>query len=208
MINSIPKTMSKLPLDDRKRPIPWFVAMIEGKPDFRIADGRKAVLAVTEKRCWICGEKLESRKVFVIGPIASITRVHGEPPCHSECAKYAAMACPFLTKPKVNRRESNMPEGTFVPGEGINRNPGVCLLWYCSSFELFAVENGGRLFSIGNPSKVEWFAEGRKATHTEIMESFESGLPYVRQHAIDRGVKDASIVEKMIECARRLIPKK
>lgn len=200
--------MSHLPIDDHGRPIPWFVAMIEGKPEFRVADGKKAVSAVTQNQCWVCGEKLSGTKVFVVGPIASVTRVHGEPPCHPECGKYSAMACPFLTKPKAIRRTANMPDGTFVAGEGIERNSGVCLLWYCSSYELFEVENGGRLFAIGNPSKVEWYSEGRKATRDEIMEAFDSGLPYIRQHAIERGIKDSAVVEGLIEAALRLIPRR
>jgi hypothetical protein len=33
----MPKRIARLPRDDKARPISWFVASINGKPDFRVA---------------------------------------------------------------------------------------------------------------------------------------------------------------------------
>jgi len=37
---------------------PWFVGVVDGKRDFRVADQVKRVLAVKKRLCWICGDKL------------------------------------------------------------------------------------------------------------------------------------------------------
>ena len=50
------------------------------------------------------------------------------------------------------------------------------MLWHTRNYEVFRVENGV-LIQMGEPESVEWYAEGRRATREEVMESIESGLP-------------------------------
>src|SRR5262249_6685969 len=128
----IPKRMKKLPISKTGFPTPWFVARVPqtGEHDLRVADQAKKYMAIKRGLCWLCGEPLGQFKVFVIGPMCSINRVSSEPPCHLDCAEYAARACPFLSKPRMRRNEQNMPEGhQEAPGVMLKRNPGVVALW-------------------------------------------------------------------------------
>ena len=58
-----PARIARLPVH-KGYPVPWFVAWIDGVPDFRVADGRKLWEAVRHSRCWVCGDKLGSKLAF------------------------------------------------------------------------------------------------------------------------------------------------
>lgn len=183
-----PARLTGLPIDDRGFPVPWFVAWIDGKPDHRVMDGAKLRLAVHSGRCWMCGEPLGRWRTSAIGPMCAITRTISEPPSHLECLRYAACACPFLTRPHAHRRAAGMPEDA-VDGAGvpIHRNPGVIALWTSAQpprpYRVAPGDglNGGVLFELGEPQAVEWWAEGRPATQWEIVESIRSGLPLLEE---------------------------
>lgn len=179
----LPDRMRALPLDARGYPVPWFVAWIDGVPDFRVIGPDKIATAASQKRCWLCGVQLDRWKrfawegAFVIGPMCALNRTTSEPPCHRECAIFAATACPFLTRPNAERRAANLPADHTAPaGVGLTRNPGVSLVWITRSWQWYPVVNGV-LCQVGDPREVLWFAEGREATRDEIEESIESGLP-------------------------------
>lgn len=205
----MPSSIAKLPRDDRGYPVPWFVAWIDGKPEFRAADARKWSIAVKEKRCWVCGEEiLKQQNVFVIGPMCAVNRTTAEPPCHKDCAIFSAKSCPFLSMPKAVRREANLPESaTEGPGLAIKRNPGVTLLWYCNGYELFNDGMGGVLFRIPNPSKVEWYSQARKATREEILESINTGVPILRSMAEQDGALAIKQLCQSVNLAMSLVPK-
>lgn len=171
--------ISKLPIDERGYPVPWFVAWPDGKPDFRIVDDRKLIRAVKEKLCFVCGQPLGSYKAFVIGPMCSINRTSAEPPNHVDCAEWSVKGCPFLTKPHMVRREDEKTAELEknVPGEMIKRNPGVMCIWVTKSYDMFSDGRGGILIKIGNPESVSWWRDGRTATRLEVESSIESGLP-------------------------------
>lgn len=182
----VPKNMQHLPRDKRGFIIPWFVEEVNGERDFRIMSGDKLIKAFKFNRCWVCGQPMGTHKVFVIGPMCAINRVSAEPPSHSECAEYSAQVCPFLTTPKMVRNEKELPEEGTTTGVMIKRNPGVALLWYTKTYKPFQANNGV-LFRIGPADKVAWYAEGRKATDDEIMESVNSGIPILREVAESDG---------------------
>lgn len=204
----IPKFIESLPLNERGYPVPWFVTWIDGKPEFRVADGRKRYLCVKDKLCWVCGQKLgPSSHVFVIGPMCAVNMTTAEPPCHRECAEFSAAACPFLSMPNAKRRECNLPEGSREPdGISIKRNPGVALLWHCRGYEIFSDGKGGSLFRIPNPSRVQWWAEGRKATREEILDSINSGLPILHKMADEEGPMSVSYLKKSVARAMSFVP--
>jgi hypothetical protein len=180
-LDLIPERIKALPIDPvRKVPVPWFVAWIDGKPEFRAMDHTKLVRAVREKRCWVCGEPLGRLMTFVIGPMCGVNRVSSEPPSHTECARFSAKHCPFLARPHMTRREAG-PDleamGATSAGVMIERNPGVTLLWTTRGYTPFGDGNGGVLFRIGDPASVEWYRERRPATREEVEESVRTGLP-------------------------------
>lgn len=183
----LPDHMKALRVDDRGYPVPWFVAWIDGIPDFRVADSAKAEKARRFSQCWICGNRLGVWKSFVIGPMCAVNRVTSEPPCHWDCAEFSALACPFLTLPKAQRRDTNMPADVVDPaGMMIPRNPGVTCLWTTNTYRVMRVDNGA-LYRLGDPMHVRFFTQKRPATRTEILESIDSGMPTLEREASKEG---------------------
>lgn len=177
----IPPNMMERPVSRKGYPVPFFAGKVDGEWDFRVVHPETFVRCVKEKLCWVCGQRLGSKLAFVVGPMCVVTSTSAEPPCHYSCAQYAAIACPFLAMPRMKRNEADLPEGHRPPaGVAIMRNPGVTAVLITRSFKLFkddTVEDGGVLVQMGKPDAVEWYAQRRHATHEEIMESVNSGLP-------------------------------
>lgn len=165
--------MTHLPLESRGYPVPWFVQWFNDKPDFRVVDGNKFRQAVRFNNCWICGERLGSRKTFVLGPMSALSRVTSEPGSHYECAQFAVVACPFLVLPASQYKQTPLPEGARIPaGEFSTRNPGVCALWTATTFKV----TQGPLIEVGEPSHVEWWHKGNYATRKVVRSSIDEGV--------------------------------
>lgn len=201
--------MRWLPVDDRGYPIPHFVAYVDGKPDHRVADPAKLVRAHNLGVCHLCGKPLGSFKAFVVGPMCGVNRISSDPPSHRECAEWAAVACPFLSRPHAKRRSALLPDGVeHAAGFAIQRNPGVTLVWVTKSYRVVKADGGiGGLFQMGDPTHVAFYAEGRAATPDEIEESVSSGLPLLREPAQREGERALRQLESMITKFRALLPK-
>lgn len=180
---ALPARMRNLPRDKHDRPVPWFVAWIDGQPDFRIIRSGGIRDALRFSTCWLCGARLGRNVSFVLGPMCAINRTTAEPGSHYDCAVYAAQACPFLATPQMKRREGHMPDSRTPAGVMIARNPGVALVWTSRNWTLFPDGDGGMLIDVGQPDRVDWFAHGRTATREEVLASIDSGLPILRQMA-------------------------
>lgn len=202
----MPKGIEALPKDDRGFPVPWFVAWINGEPDFRVIGENKIQQAYKHRKCWLCGCPLGFKAAFVIGPMCAINRVSSEPPSHPECADYAAKVCPFLTKPAMKRNEKDLPNHKEAAGMGLKRNPGCCLVWVTrtNGYKAFNAPGGGVLFNVGSPLELRWYAEGRLATRAEIMSSIDSGLPLLQDGCFDQHDRDK--LASMHEAALLLVP--
>jgi hypothetical protein len=200
----VPPQVVRLPRD-RGYPVPWFVAWVDGKPDFRVVDTPKIEKAMHQGRCWICGQFILGLRAFVVGPMCAINRISAEPPSHTRCASWAAQACPFLVRPHARRREGGLEDHDEPAGTMIRRNPGVALVWVTSLTVVTPVDNG-LLFDIGTPSRVEWWCEGRRATTAEIMESIDSGLPLLWAEAEKDGPEAVDELKSMYERALRYVP--
>jgi hypothetical protein len=204
------KRIAKLPRDHRGFPIPWFVATApDGTRDFRVTDGRKFGLAISRRRCWVCGEQTGRFLTFVIGPMCAINRVTSEPPCHWDCAYWSAHACPFLSRPRMRRNTNDLPaEGREPPGIHLDRNPGVACLWTTDQFFPFRPHAGntGWLIRLAKPTKVEWLAEGRPATRAEVMASIDSGYPALLQMAQAECAAAVTELEEQRGAAMQFLP--
>lgn len=77
-LESLPVRMRTLPIDERGYPVPWFVAWVDGKPEFRAMDPNKFRRAIKEKLCWVCGNQLGVYMVFVAGCMCGINRTSTE----------------------------------------------------------------------------------------------------------------------------------
>jgi hypothetical protein len=165
----LPGRIKSLPVNDKGYPVPWFVSWLNGEPEFRAADVNKLHAAVRMGRCWICGGVLGKFRVFVIGPMGAINRMHSEPPSHYDCADFAAKACPFLVFPNAKRREANMPEHADPIGLDPS-NPGVYVLWVTQQARVFDA-GGSLMFNLGDPEYVQFRSAGRSATRAEVVEA-------------------------------------
>ena len=197
-LEELPSRMKTLPIDDRGYVVPWFVAWQDGKPEFRAMDGEKWIKAIRNKLCWVCGERLGRWITFVAGPMCGINRTSSEPPSHLECAQWSARNCPFLNNPEAIRREDAEanPLSKCVGGIGIQRNPGVAMLWTTNTYTVFDDGRGGRLLHMGEPNSVEWYANGKPATREEVLSSVDSGFPALAEMAL----KQEGAMQYLNEC--------
>jgi len=209
--------MARLPRDRRGYLVPWFVGYVNGEPDFRVMDGAKATQAVREKLCWLCGQTLGRHLAFNIGPMCAINRVSSEPPSHRDCAVYAAQACPFLTQPSRPRRPQGMPaDGQQPAGMGLDRNPGVALVWITTSYRVDHIHprdfkagapiRSGVLFQVGDPEECLWFCQGRPATRWEVLDSILTGLPALQEAARADGDDAVAALDLAVARALVLVP--
>lgn len=211
MLERLPMSMRALRRDKRGLPVPWFVDLrapyIDGNPDFRVMDGKHFKVAMREHRCWVCGWLMRDwpTAAFVAGPMCGINRTTAEPPCHVECARWSAMACPFLSNPKRVRDDTNLPADRQMAGKGIMRNPGVAMVWVGKGYEVFRVTNGV-LIQMPEPDAVEWYAQGRLATRAEVLESIATGLPLLEEAAARDGAEGIAEMHRMAERFQQYVP--
>jgi hypothetical protein len=184
-MTTLPVRMRDLPVDERGYVVPWFVPWVDGKPEFRAMDRSKFVSAIREKLCWVCGGRIGIHMTFVAGPMCGISRTSAEPPNHRDCALWSAINCPFLSNPRMVRREEGLSAEVRenMAGAGLTRNPGVIMLWHTRTYEHWNVgkamhgqKNDEWLITMGEPETVEWYSCGRAATRGEVVASIESGI--------------------------------
>ena len=212
----MPPRIARLPRNERGYPIPWFVAVQDdGTRDFRIADGDRRIDAVQDDLCWVCGGRLGANLAFVIGPMCAVNRISAEPPGHYDCATYSARVCPFLATPQMVRREGGKPPGITTlrdgPGHAIERNPGVALVWSCRRYDVMVLDRADQsrfLCKMGEPTRVEFWCRGRRATRDEIMKSMESGLPILQQacQLDDNPAESLAFLATQYQTALGLVP--
>jgi hypothetical protein len=204
----LPRRIANLTRDDRGIPVPWFCTTNpDGSPNFQTADGEKRVRAVKNSLCWVCGEPLGRFLSFVIGPMCLINRVSAEPAQHRECSEFSLRTCPFLLHPNMKRMPTKYPEGHENPaGIMIERNPGVAALWVTHSFTIINDHQGGVLFRVGPLQELSWWSEGRAATRSEVMASFESGFPIISQLAEKERPEAIAALHTAYQEALKFIP--
>src|SRR5436190_18407869 len=98
----IPKKMKALGKDERGYPIPYIVLRdANNKPNFAANNTLRQLKSLVEKRCPICGSKLDQLLWFVGGPLSAFHE-HGkylDTAMHYECMTYALQVCPYLAAP-------------------------------------------------------------------------------------------------------------
>jgi hypothetical protein len=204
----LPDRMKKLSVDDRGYVVPWFVAYVDGRPEFRALDPAKWRQAVKERRCWVCGEPLGRWLAFPVGSMCTITRTISEPPSHRECAEWSVKHCPFLSQPNMVRRTEGLPDDMHFSGIGLKRNPGVVALWITRTFETFPVGlmGGDRLITMGRPESVTWWCEGQPATRDQVEASIADALPALLTAAQRDGPFAVEALGKMLKASEQLWP--
>jgi hypothetical protein len=179
--------MRGLDIDDRGYPVPWFVAWIDGKPEFRVMDARKWREAVRRKLCWVCGQQLGANQAFILGPLCVINRTISEPPSHRQCAEWSLKNCLFVSRSHMR--------------------PNVSLLWIAKDYQVF--DDGALakpLIRVGDPLEFEWWCDGRLATREEVEASVESGLLILEAKAQEQGPEAVAELARHKQEAERLYP--
>lgn len=198
-LEPLPPRMQTLPVDERGYVVPWFVDWLDGKPEFRAMNPYKWLKAVTERKCWVCGEHLGRYVTFVAGPMCGINRTSSEPPSHHECAHWSARNCPFLSNPDQIRRVDEIvtaPTPDNCPGFSLARNPGVTMLWTTRDYSIFSDEKGMPLICFGEPVRVEWYCRRNPATRDEVMHSIDTGMPALMAIARTEAGAVAALLEQ------------
>lgn len=174
----MPPRIAALPRNARGYPVPFFVAFVDGVPEFRLARAEARTEAVRHKLCWVCGQRLGAFESFVVGRMCCVNRNSAEPPLHLDCAEFSVQACPFMLKPGMERREDELTRTRGVDPGGImiRRNPGVMAIW---TTRTAFTHHRGTLFNIGEPTSISVWREGRAATRAEVLDSIMSGRPYL-----------------------------
>lgn len=180
-LGALPGRLQRLAVDDRGYPVPWFVQWIDGRPDFRVIDTAKFATAIRERRCWVCGGILGKHQAFVIGPMCALNRASAEPPSHYDCARWSAEHCPFLSRPHMVRREDAVTALCDTGDASIMRNPGCAGVWVTAKGyhveKTPGASGSGYIIRMGEPERIEWYAEGRRATRAEVEHSIATGMP-------------------------------
>jgi len=203
----LPINMRELPLDKRGFPVPWFVAWIDGEWDFRVIRPGGIDIALRRDTCWLCGRALGRLRVFAVGPMCTVNRITSEPPSHPECARFAVVACPFLSNPKAKRPDKPSPADVKVAGTMLPHNPGVTALWATDRQRLRTFPAGdGFLIELPRPEWVEWWTEGRKASRDDVDQAMVSGLPNLEKLAVQQGSAAIQELAMLAEQAKRYFP--
>jgi hypothetical protein len=205
---NMPPEIARLPVEKRGFPIPYFVEMRNGEPDFTAVHPQKILDANKKGLCWICGQPVKGLMCFTIGPMCTVNRISLEPPSHLTCARFAVRSCPFLSQP-LAKRAPNMGGPETVPGIMLEHNPGVTALWTTRTYRTQKQKHppGTILFNIGSPINVEWYAKGRPASAMEVMSGFNVGLATLREIAKDEGPESEAELQRLLEKALALLPK-
>jgi hypothetical protein len=201
-----PSRVARLPVDRRGFPVPWFVAWLDGQPQFPVVDAAKLAVAWKDERCWVCGDRLGAYRGWVVGPMSVIEGATPEPPSHYECAGFAVRTCPFLanTNPRWSGKAVDAPG--FAPQANVS---GVLsdatAIWLSKGRGATPFQAGdGLLFGLDEPARLEWYVAGRSATGAEVREAIAAGLPTLRRSAEAQG--RAAAFEQRLRWVESWIP--
>jgi hypothetical protein len=188
----IPARVAALPMTSRGFPIPFFVERVPGAADldFRVMSAENMIRAVRRELCWVCGQKLGRFRAFVGGPLAAGQRLSAEPPSHSECAEFAARACPYLANPSGRHRATDMPEHGPLAGVHAEAHPEVVAVLIGRAHEVLQ-SGGAPMFRMAEPVEVRWFRVGRPASRADVL----AALPAARDSFLSLSRKPGAEAE-------------
>ena len=104
---AIPRRMRALQRDKRGYPVPYTVLRdLDNCPHFAVNNSERQARCVREKRCSICGGKIERELWLVGGPLSAFhpAGAYRDPAMHYECMAYALQVCPYLAMPSYTGR--------------------------------------------------------------------------------------------------------
>lgn len=156
----MPERIAALPRDGRGYPVPWFVPVIDGKPDMQLLDERKQLRAIKERRCAVCGEPVGYWIAFITGPLGVANRVVNDPGMHEECARYAIAVCPFIARAGARRAAKHHPDSERAIG-GVDARPDRMALYVTRSYRAISPDGRNVLIRMAPAARIEWFVDGQ-----------------------------------------------
>lgn len=163
-----PARIAALPKDQRGYPIPHTVLIQDGKPNFRVVDPEKAMHAVQEKLCGICGGKLGKYMAFVGGPRSIKSRCFTDLAMHSECASYALAVCPFLAMPKFSYL--NVSDDKHHVNHLVSTNrPDTFGIGITTKYKVIELQ-GEMIIKAGSFTRVQFWTDGKPVGATRLRE--------------------------------------
>ncbi len=115
---TIPPELAHLKVDERGYPIPFFVPIQKGKPNFKYQDIDKRKECLNHRKCSICGKQLDLPNAYVItGPVGLKNRVVSDAPMHLLCAEFTLAACPHIHFHKAQRKAEAQENSPIMIGK-------------------------------------------------------------------------------------------
>lgn len=131
----IPQKMQHLPKDKRGYPVPHIILMSkDGEPNFIVNNDVEVWRCLSEKRCHVCGLKLEDDMWMLGGPKSAFhpRGAFNDGPVHKECGEYALQVCPYLAVSNYKGKQTmddiaagkfDSPVTLYNPTQDPNRVP-------------------------------------------------------------------------------------
>jgi len=197
--------IAALPVSENGLPIPFFVANIDGKPDFRVVDPEKLFKCVKRQLCWICGHQLGKMIAFVGGPLCVVNHISADAPMHYSCAEWSVKACPFMLNPNMRRREDEITDQIMaetISTAMVMENPGVYAIYQTTGYNLVK-QGGGIVFAMGLPIGITWWKGGKGAKRADVMVALQNAMPTLEAQCIT--AKDVKDLHKRVQEAMKWI---
>lgn len=146
-------------------PVVQFIGS-DGTPDFKVIDEAKKVNCLKNRLCAICGGKLHRVIAFIGGEKSVRSRLFTDPGMHRECAKYAAVTCPFLANSEAGY--SGADPKHLGDGQSVVREYElVCpmrakkmAIYYTETYDFGLIAGQGPMIYVhaGPPVEIDWNA--------------------------------------------------
>ena len=140
----MPAAVAARPRDERGYPVPAITPWENGVPLFAATGTARSYLCAVERRCSICATPIEPGPVWrvvagVEADAIEAARRAGqtylnraatvEAPGHRSCMLYAAVACPYLSRPTA-RRGGPVTAPGLTAGKGTSRGLGGAVVGF------------------------------------------------------------------------------
>jgi hypothetical protein len=129
----MPAAVARRPRDERGYPVPAITPWDDGTPRFAAAGTARTYICAAERRCSVCGTGMAPGPVWRVVAGAEADAIDAavvaghpylnraptvEAPGHRSCMLYAAVTCPYLSRPTARRGEdASMPGLDVERGE-------------------------------------------------------------------------------------------
>lgn len=155
----LPPAIAARPRDPRGYPVPAITPWTDGVPQFGVTSVERTFLCAVERRCSICATVMPPGPVWrVVGEdeaeaiAAAIAEGRpfrnaaptAEAPGHRVCMLYAAMVCPYLSRPTARRGASGTAPGIEIV-KGARRGSSGAVVGH-RAYDFTFAETGGVLF--------------------------------------------------------------